>query len=588
MNIKTIKAKEGTEIVEIIDNEKIYRLNSIYNPYAEAERYAAQFKDSDCKVLLVFGCGNGIFPLEISKICDSDMKIIFYEPFIDMEKYFRSCSGWGTICSNDNVYIVLSEAGDKNNKLFSKSNFSKLLDEVINYSNYNNVRYIALPQYNMLFRDEYANFKKVIQYRIQRIKANITTAKDMGVEAVVNNVMNLKYVPNSFCADSFVGAFPDGMPAIIVSAGPSLEKNVHHLVKLKGNAVIMCVDTAVGYLVKNNIIPDMIICVDAMKPLSIFADDKLKGIPMVVSSDVNYKVIERMEGSPVIFASTENPYFRSLYNTGGHIISKLKSGGSVATLAFSLCRYWGFSDIIFVGQDLALTEGVLYAGNVENSVVPDAELRKQIEVEAVNGNTILTTYDYYSYLFWFEQEISDAEGLNVIDATEGGALIHGTRIMKLEDVADLYNTKSKFSFSVLLREMPYAFNKTQQKMIYKRILNSKKNLIYLNELLQNGIEAAEQVLMLFNQMEEKGEFTHWDNIIESCNSFYNSMEENFLIQRIIDSTELDHFMSIFENIDNLEVTERYKRLKEYYECILRALSVVIKEWDNLLIDYKER
>lgn len=49
-----------------------------------------------------------------------------------------------------------------------------------------------------------------------------------------------------------------GTPAIIVSAGPSLNKNIEILKKYKDNAVIFCVGTALRTLYNNNITPDFL------------------------------------------------------------------------------------------------------------------------------------------------------------------------------------------------------------------------------------------------------------------------------------------------------------------------------------------
>ena len=58
------------------------------------------------------------------------------------------------------------------------------------------------------------------------------------------------------------------------------------------------------------------------------------------------------------------------------------------------------------------------------------------EVDAVDGGKIITRFDFNRYRLWFEQVIEREKLENVIDATEGGALIKGTKIMTLADAIE--------------------------------------------------------------------------------------------------------------------------------------------------------
>ena len=55
-----------------------------------------------------------------------------------------------------------------------------------------------------------------------------------------------------------------------------------------------------------------------------------------------------------------------------------------------------------------------------------------IEVESIDGGKVKTIYNLKMYLEWFEDQIQKYPNINVIDATEGGALIHGSKVMPLQ------------------------------------------------------------------------------------------------------------------------------------------------------------
>ena len=79
-------------------------------------------------------------------------------------------------------------------------------------------------------------------------------------------------------------------PAFIVSAGPSLDKNIDELKNIKGRGVIMAVDTAIKPLLKKGIVPDIVASVDPHKPLELFEIEGVQNIPMLVDIDYNYRI----------------------------------------------------------------------------------------------------------------------------------------------------------------------------------------------------------------------------------------------------------------------------------------------------------
>jgi hypothetical protein len=461
-----------------------------------------------------------------------------------------------------------------------KQEFPQLLERLITYSNYQKIQFCALPQYREIFPEAYKSFEEQIQYQIHKLESNIATAKYMGHDAVVNNIMNLKYVLNSYCGDSYRELFPKDMPAVIVSAGPSLERNVGFLKQAKNHALIVCVDSAVKYLLKENISPDFVISVDPKKPLFLFDDDRMKKIPLVVSMDLNYRVLELENSSRVIFASAENSYVQKLYQMSGHSIHRLKSGGSVATLAFSLCVYWGIQRIILVGQDLAFAGDRMYAGR---DGVPELEAaRTTIEVMGIDGEMLRTTIPMYSYLKWFEQEIALCPHVKVIDATEGGARIEGTQIMTLAEALESY-AKEEYDIEQMIESVSPAFDKKQKEEIISHLNKSAGTLDELTRQLEKGMELARQGGKLVQQkVADMQQIMEIERQIQSICEYYDSLEESFFIQREIDATELEAYWALFQQEQNLSKKQQYDRLEAYFECILRAVRQVGSIWNKLV------
>lgn len=573
ITICKVKAKDGTEIIEFYKEDKAFRMNSLYRPYEEAARFAARLmEEASFSIRIVFGFGNGIIPEAVVKECDEHCVLVFYEPFGQVLDY--ADGRLENLLSNKQVDVRLVADGRKeHDKICPLSKFSLLLEEIITYSNYRGIQYIALPKYIDLFPDEYYDFEKKIKYRINKIKNNIDTARSMGHDAVVNNIFNLRQVIEGYCLDSFYNIFKDSA-AIIVSAGPSLKKNVSDLKLAKGNIPIICVDTAVSFLLKNDITPDFIVCVDAVKPTALFDEVKKTKIPLICCLDTNYKVLGLMKDSPIIMASTDSSYVQGMYRMYGHDIRRLRSGGSVATFAFSVCQYMGCKTIILVGQDLALEGDQLYVDGIQYA--NDSE-REIVEIEGIDGKHLETYRDYYTYLLWFEQMIELYPELNVVDATEGGAKIRGSKIMRLREIIKCYADQHIESMD-LMRKIEVTFTAEQKRMLYQSLKNSYFRLLELKKILKKGIEIAEGAERKKGEQKNGSQDAETVQYLDEICKYYNSLEEGYFIQREIDATQLEKLVSLFENGNGSISNERYRKIREYFNILLLADLTVINIW----------
>ena len=150
------------------------------------------------------------------------------------------------------------------------------------------------------------------------------------------------------------------MPAIIVSAGPSLNKNIEELKKAKNKAFIIAVDTAMKPLLRNGIIPDMYAIIDGTKPLELVAVEESRNIPLLSEVRAAHAVMDYHKGKKFFFREF-TPYFDRMYEMNHKEWAAMDVGGSVATAAFSLACYLGLGTVIMVGQDLALTGNKTHA-----------------------------------------------------------------------------------------------------------------------------------------------------------------------------------------------------------------------------------
>jgi hypothetical protein len=287
----------------------------------------------------------------------------------------------------------------------------------------------------------------------------------MWIETAMKNLEAWIDSPSASVLD---GALRDGT-AVIVGAGPSLERNIADLALLKDRAVIIAVDTALRRLAAAGIRPDIAVAVDAnaanAKDVDGLDDEALGAIlaadqiasPAIVSAFHGPRAFLRsingtldLEGRPVPMIL---PLDRLLAELAGvNDLPSWQSGGSVSTNAFHLAEKLGARRVIFVGQDLAWTRNRAHAGGVgfEDHWCRGLDRfrsRENLErrhlggegvlVPAIGGGMVRTSPIMREYLYWFEATFQNGfgRGLDIIDATEGGAQKRGARIMTLREAA---------------------------------------------------------------------------------------------------------------------------------------------------------
>lgn len=582
VDVRIAEAKDGNGILEVVKEGQTYRLNSIYKPFAEAEKFAKPYTDlEENSVLLVFGFGNGIFADALMKACGQTTKVIFYEPCEAVMECIKECLDVSSFCDSRNCELVTDGiASEQEEHIYAIAEFPIVLNHYVHYHQIKKIQFCVLPKYKELFPEQYTEYQGTIEFHTQMLYANKQTAEALGHITVENNINMLKYIPESYCADSFVNLFPENMPAILVSAGPSLEKNIKELRQAKGRTCIVCVDTAVRYMLRENILPDMIVTIDPRKELSLFDDERIREIPLVGVTDMSCRVLEKTQSKKLILTQTENPYIQNLYAKAGHQLGNFESGGSVATMAYSFCHYLGFKRLILVGQDLALTGNQMYAGKEKLSM--DHFGRELIEVEDVYGETLYTTRDYYYYLKWFEQMVELHSEMQVIDATEGGAKIKGTLVMSLQEALAEY-AKEEYHVSSIIESVEPVFRQEDRHDLIQKMLHDRRSYNYLVKKLEEGVSLAKKGIKMASATRQSNvqEYKKLNREMMKICEMYDASDANFLVQREIDAADLDNYIKLWEKELTVTTQEQYEIMQQYFECILRAAKSVKAVYDEL-------
>ena len=502
--VQKIKAKDGSIIFKIKKDDQSIRLNSLYAPQNEAEKWASQFACDNYNVnAVVFGIGNGLFVNALQNKLQSDAKIFIYEPcfeifdaaikFIDLEK----------IILDERVFIFVDKINgdDCIGTINSYTHWTSLETQINTWH----------PGYDRAFPEKYCDFLTSMEKMLRLVRINKDTQEFFAERMVLNMLKNLKYLKESRVITDYVSKIPHNIPAIIVAAGPSLDKNIDELKRAKGKAFILAVDTAMRHLLRHNIIPDAMVTMDPGKPYDYMNDLRLQNIPLFCILEANHDIMEFHKGIKIWIRG--GSFLGELFSHYGLEFGAYNPGGSVATAAFSVCVALEFEKIILVGQDLAYHGNVTHAGGEVSKIINEEEGIKTIE--GIDGNPVKTRHDWIIYLEWFEASIKSVkERIEVIDATEGGAMIHGSIIMTLHDAIDQYCIKNVDCVEILKSQKPALDNK-QYQSVKREIQEYVPELKKLRELADNAEKTCDEALALLNEDSENikldilKEKVHW-------------------------------------------------------------------------------
>ena len=417
--LKAMEDGDLENLAKVLKEELKSRIEAAF-PHRKSEGLRDRFKDTSARIVIMFGCGDGQLLKELLGILDDRSIVIVCEPvaevFDNVAKSFR-----------DERLILLNLAKDP-------AGLYEALIRFVDYYSLPRMDVCAHPGYDRAFPAEYASFLKQINDNRERLLVNLNTMTRFRNEGTIHILENIEAISKAYFVGDLKKTAISGTTAIIVSAGPSLDKNIENLRAAKGRALIIAVDTALKYMLARDIIPDLFVTIDPDKPMENFADERVRDIPVIFDEQTPSALLREHRAAKILYNCRDYP--KKLFEACGiSVDANIASGGSVATAAFAICCDLGIKDIILIGQDLAYTGESTHAGGVVSAGVNGDT--GTVMIEGIDGTKVRTRSDWLGYLRWFEHTIEltrqEKPEMRVIDATEGGALIRGTEVMTLKE-----------------------------------------------------------------------------------------------------------------------------------------------------------
>ena len=563
INIYVEKAKSGDYTIRVEAKDKDLYFHSKYNPTREAKKKVEKFKAKEKKQVFALGFGLGYSLNELASKNKYD-RIIIIEPFMSI--FYTALN-----------FIDLSELLKSNNVVFVIGSTNSLFDVVRKYFSLTlekELSFLEQSPSHKLFEAEYKKIYKHLREGINYKKVKLTTDINSTRKWRNNIIANLPYIFKSPKADDFFNEFK-GIPAICVSAGPSLDKNINDIKKAEGKAIIMCVGTSLKPLLKNGIEPDIVVSMDGNKAnFEHFKD--INNIPdsYLFAEKANHYMIQQKWHDKQVFFTMKRNFSGWVENLKGNY-TPIQTGGTVAHSMVDLAYKMGADPIILAGQDLAYAGGKTHASGTtyENQKSNNQDL---IEVDGIKGDKVLTSKAFMTMLSYFNNYFSKRPGRQYIDATEGGAKINNTEIKTMKDAIEEFCDKD---ININVKELlENKFKEVKPEFPQDKLVNAIKDLL---QELDQAIELSNKQLSLIKKMENK---------VKHSNDLSDIQSDKFKTELKTLENEIKSLKNVKYCTERILIIEsmKYKEVKsKYYINQIKKFKEETKYYRSYRVKYIE-
>ena len=579
--------KEGQTLFINQGNKKVY-MHSKYDPLKEAGTIVDGYKDvKDGSSVIFYGTGLG-YHIEIFLKKHPNVNYYIVESVPEILYTYLSEKSLKELPAKRLKGIILG---------IDEQEIVSFLNNIIDKTRKDTI-IVELPIHKSIFPKEYERFLDIFKRTIKNKKSELHTEYSFQKRWIFNSMKNFKYIvstPNILMEKK--GYFK-GKPAILVSAGPSLDDEIENLkyIKEKGLAYIFSVGSAINTLIYNDIYPHAACTYDpTVNNQKVFAkvkEQNISDIPIIFGSSVGYETLIDYPGEKYHMITSQdtvsNYYLKTEDESKMNIVF---DAPTIAVVTLQLLYQLGFDPIILVGQNLAYkgkkrhSEGIEYSKDISKE-----EIEKGIWVKSVDGSEVLTNEGFNRMRKQMEYYISIFTGLKVINTTKGGANIEGTGFKELRDIIGEYLTDEVFDENWLNG------TKTIYDKEYLKTQAEKMDKSH-NEALKIIREYREVIEKIFNLVKNQN-FSQSENMYSKLDNIRFKMNDNDFFKTFILPMNRVNYKVLIDGIESmkseraplmkgLRIISTFKNFVEVCNKDIKLIEPVYKEMNEDVLSFIE-
>mgnify|MGYP000409087128 CR=1 FL=1 len=458
------------------------------------------------------------------------------------------CCDYKKIAKNSNITFLI-EVNDldfrKSLKIFLK--YESYYNSIIKYSLSSNNNKIALQKLS-----EFITLENPLLYSF----SDYLGAYGRGVEYIKRDckILNFQNVYEVF----------ENKSILYIGPGPSLSKQIEFIKKAKKNFILVCLASTLKLLSDNDIVPDIIISIDAstriVRQFEI-ASKYYENSVLLVSSKTDTKIVKKLNKKNVYIIQDSIEFFEGF---------GILTGSSSGEIGYNLCCHFKPKDIYLIGIDVALNQKTksthdksYYLNkkiNRDEYIFSDfGELDFDKDIIKVKGNfkdEVYTTRRYLQLIYNYNQVTKDINyDVNLYNLSHG-AFLEGIKPLKVKNIN--LDRIRKIKKSDLYKNMIDTFNKSSKTNLNKE---EKKEI-------KKDKKLTKELLSIIKHCKKRSEFY---NIFVKISLKYPG---SFVVQMLtLYYNLLNPYVHFLENNEiniqqkvNMIQLEQISKILEFYKC----------------------
>lgn len=315
------------------------------NPLGEALEIFSMAENSPVSIHLIYGLGLGYLFQVASK--NSKGSVILYEPDLNLMWISFTLVDFSADILKENVFIS-DEYDEITEALYKKSGMK------------NSPQLLSIPSQREYNPTEFQELINKLQMAVGTFGLDLKFTKQKFYPSLKMLFLNiphlLKEIPFITLKDKF-----KGKTGIIVSAGPTLDRNIETLKKHRDKYILLVVGTAAKTIASQGLKPDFIVQIETYDSTKQFNELNLEGVNLITEPYSHPELRNKPFERTFSHISANSPINQFWSEMCGENIEEYWTKGTVSYTALNCARILGCSKIIFVGQDLAYIDGQCYS-----------------------------------------------------------------------------------------------------------------------------------------------------------------------------------------------------------------------------------
>lgn len=531
----------------------------------------ANWKIKPYDTLVFHGFGIGYGPLAALTAFDQRPHIIIVETQPEIFKMALGLVDMRPLLDYERLHLFIGSDLDADD----------IIAECKDIIPFGNTRLVNNPAYARILGRSYRDFNRKLQSAIGAMRDVWHTSKKFGKQMISNTMDNLASIVGSTPLASLKSKFK-GIPAVYVAAGPSLDDSMASLKKIGNQALIVSSDSAAAALIRNKIMPHLVVTVDQHKinfekirPVL----DHLREPVLIFGVESNPDNVRACLSRRRIAVSADSKILNSWIGSRWNLDSKLPPMNSVSLSAIHTACLLGCEPIVLVGMDLGFAGTRSHAKAAANHYTPDKN--KMILLDGTNGTPVYSLPQMAADKVLIERTLA-AGGFRVINTSLDGASVKGTEIKTLaaviaQELKPEVDLNQKFSSIDWRPAIPLTEIVEELQLMQGRLADFKDSC-------QNGIKISGHALGILKAGQEVSD----TDLIDLNDHLQLFQENNKKLIALLEGARLDNVQDLFQRRKQIESQRKNTDPRQNVAAELEMITDFFQSQNEAALFFEEQ